>query len=1193
MKKTELKSFDIASFDIELEYNSKIAPINSKIQKLNKNHETKSLKAHKDFLEKEKKSKEKLDLLVDKALLKDQRIEKAADNKLKKLESKESKFEKLYDEYKVVIEAEFVEKHAEIQGVIKELEASQIEDIQAIKDKYNENVTSYIEKLDTYNNNYKNNKVLHKQQVLEYDELLISKLKEISEMKRSLEENTEKKLEAYIESKKSEDAETIESLAEVKRELNNQTTHIRMASNVKTKEIKAFIADLSKDYKDRAKELINSIVDQIDILEKGFVSRKELIQKDLDFHLYQMKEDLTGGEIKQTLKIKKALKMKTDFFNLRASTTIGYEERILNEKLSILKQEIQFTEETLKYELNSLNKLEVFLLSDQNELKDIGHYLKNTNIALKEELNNVELSNNDYLVKHEKLKAEFVNRYTSLFDGFKHILLSSNKSSIDQLTGINQEIDEINKYLDTADPLKEIKVNRLREIIEINEIKERYNIRFAQQQHAIKLLDNQLKNLLELEKINIKDKIFENNKEINIIKNKENLDKDLNRVKLKFEKAEEIHKLRLNSTKLEATLLDAKYEKELEIFEYEKEIAEIEVQKNSILITKELEMEIKNINLEANYRIEVINKRLEEDLLKLEDEVNKYAYEKDTFSVVLDLELSKETSKAEKEIKKINSEMNKKIALIKKALDREIKAPIQNLASSQAVVLDRLAKFDTCNADYEEFILESTDALNDDDLEIKQIKKITANSDKLMENADKYIQNTFESLEEALVFMSELELRKIKQKISSTKDKGIIKKLNKILQKINAEIKKQKLSVKNSKQDYVIVIKNKIKADLTKFNKSKIEDLDTLKERAKAIYNNSFEALKTIQSRVLEQVKDLYDPLTRNDNDLIENGKRNAEKAIALVEKEKFDKIDPINKALELFTKDIEDRKKIKLDELDSEIENLTKTISVLKDNASNEINIIKEDINELLTVKTEHLRMIDEIESAEVVKQMESIDARKRDLEDLYNQTIAKLAEKDAEAEKIFDYEERIKNIGIETANSHYKDAMVKTENKYLLNIENNNKARNNIDKEADNYLQLINKELLDLTSKFEKNIFTTRPKLEESIGDAHKEINLESKEKEKRLKELNALHKKITSSLEERLFTHFNEGYEKIEQNLNYYLEQYKLLTDEYDSSVSVSSDVISNNNIVFANVLIEQGKKKHNDTKEKLLEINIDEK
>lgn len=1189
MKKTELKSFDIASFDIELEYNSKIAPINSKIQKLNKNNEIKSLKAHKDFLDKEKKSKEKLDLLIDKSLLKDQRIEKAAENKLIKLRAKEGKFDKLFNEYKIIVEAEFVEKNAEVQNSIKELEASQIEDIQHIKDKYNENVTSYIEKLETYNNNYENNKELHKHQVVEYDELLVSKLVEIAEIKKSLDDNIERKLNNFVELKKIENSETNESLDNVTHDLNKQTVEIRKTSNLKIKEIKALISELTKDYKNRSKELINSISEQIQILENEFASRKELIQKDLDIHLNQINEELTDGEVKQTLRIRKALRMKSDFFNSRASTTIGYEERILNEKVSLLKKEIQFTEETLIYELNNFKKLEVFLLSDQNELKNIGNYFKDTNITLKKELNNFELSNNDYLIKHEKLKTDFVNKYSEIFNGFKQILLNSNKSSIDQLTGINQEIDEINKYLDTADPLKEIKVNRLREIIEINEVKERYNIRFAQQQHAIKLLDNQLKNLLELEKINIKDKVFENNKEISIIENKENFDKDLSRVKLKYEKADEIHKLRLNSTKLEAILVDGKYEKELEILDLEKKITEIEVQKNTVLITKELEMEIKNINLEANYKIEVINKRLEEDLLKLEEKVNKHAFEKESFTVLLDLELSKENSKAEKEIKKINSEMNKKIVLIDKALQREIKAPLNNVASSQAVILERLAKFDTSTSDYEEFIQESTDLFNDEDLEFKQIKKITSNTDKLLENADKFINNTFESLEDALVFMSELELRKIKQKISSTTDKGVIKKLNKILQKINTEIKKQKLSVKTSKKDYEIVIKNKIKADLIKFSKSKIEDLDTLKDRAKAIYTNSFDALKTIQLRVLGQVKDLYDPLTRNDNDLIENGKKNAEKAIALVEKERLDKTTPITDTLNLFAKGIEDKRKLKLEELDSEIDEITKSITSLKEVSLDEISVIKEDISEILKVKTDHLRMIDEIEASEIVKQMESIDVRKKDLDDLYNKTIEKLSEKDLEAAKIFDYEERIYNIGLETASSHHNDSSTKTENKFLLNIENNNKARNNIDKNADSYLQLINKELLNQTTQFEKNIYTTRPKLEESIGDAQKEINLESKEKEKRLKSLKLQHKKVTTLLEDSLTTHFNEGYDQIEQNFNNYLEQYKTITNEYESLINTSSNVISQNNIAFTNALFTQGKKKHKDTREKLLKLN----
>ena len=186
MEKTKFKSFDIATLDIELEYNSKIAPIKAGIEKLNKNYEAKSLKAYKDFLSKENQSKEKLALLIDKAILRDQRIEKAVENKLVKLRTKEDRFNKEYEEYKAIQEAEFNIKFAEIDEIIKKLETSKNVDINDIKHKYDLNVKSYVEKLNTYNDNHDNNNLIHNQQVIEYDKLLITKLAEISEMKNYL-----------------------------------------------------------------------------------------------------------------------------------------------------------------------------------------------------------------------------------------------------------------------------------------------------------------------------------------------------------------------------------------------------------------------------------------------------------------------------------------------------------------------------------------------------------------------------------------------------------------------------------------------------------------------------------------------------------------------------------------------------------------------------------------------------------------------------------------------------------------------------------------------------------------------------------------------------------------------------------------------------------------------------------------------
>jgi len=1182
LEKTELKSFDIASFDIELEYKSKIAPIISKIQKLNMNYETESLKVHKDFLVKEKKSNDKLTLLNDKAVLKDQRIEKAVENKLIKLQSKDSKIDKEFEEFKLIQNSSFGMKHEEINNAIKELEISQKDDIVSIKEKYDKNVTSYVEKLDTYNNNFNNNKTLQEKQIFEYDNLLILKLNKISEMKTALDKNIENKLNDFIELKILENTVIEQNLQETERELNNQTTHIRMESNVKVKEIKIFIDELKGDYKNRSKAFSSELVEQITELENLFTERKDLIKRDLEVNLVKLNEELGEDEEKQSKKMKKAIKLKIELFNLRASTTIGYEERIFNKKILILKNEIEFANETLDYEVKNIEKLELFLLGDQNELKDIGDSFKSINLTLKKELNSFDLNNNDYLVKHEKLKTAFINRYTKLFNDFKTMLLGSNKSSIDQLTDINQEIDEINKYLDTADPLKEIRVNLLRESIEANETKERYSIRFAKQQHSIKLLDNQLENIVLIKKCH-------NTKEITNIKNKETFDKVLVRIKLEFEKACEIHKLRFNSLKLEANLLDDSYAKELEILDFEKDIAKFEIQKNNGLTTREIKAEIRNVNLEANYKTDVIKKRLVEDLLGLDEVVNKFTRERDNFSSVFDLEISNEKLKSRIEKNTVNSEMDNKLGLINKALDHEIQEPTINMAKSQILIDERLEKLKISNDIFEDFIIESNNLLTDANLKIVEIKLIVSNSKNLIDKASKYIHRTFETLDSAIDFMSELEVRTINQKISTTSESGSIKRLNRSLQKTVIDINKQKKSVSNSKKDYVITMKNKINSEISKISKSKTVDIQTLKKNVEEIYTSSYIDLKSIQDNVLIQIQDLYKPITKNNKDLIDNAGENARKAISLVEIDRINQLKQLDEELDLYVEEVESRSKIKLTELDVNLNELKKNIILLKDGAINEVKVIEDDSNNLITLKTQHLTMIDETEASEVVKRIELIDGRKKDLKSLYQKSLNKLNEKESEAKKIFDYGENIYNTALKTADSRYQDSLKKADNTHSLNVEQCKQDIDNVDITAEKFLKQLNNEMVDLTSQFGKKMTTATPSLEESIGGAQKAIDKECIVKEKRLEELLDTQQKITLSLENNVFTHFQEGYEQLLQNLGFYLDKYKLIADAYDSTIAASNNVICENNIVFTNVLIEAGKKKRDVLIENLLSIN----
>ena len=1140
MKKKDLKSFDIASYDIEIEYNSKIAPIIKKITKLNKNHETKSLKSHKDFLTKEKQSKEKLNVLSEKAILKDQRIEKAVENKLSKFRNRDQRIKKEFSLFKAVERETNTIKVSEIDQIIKDLKVTELEDIEAVQVKYQENVKSYVEKLDTYTSNYENNCKIHGVQIKKYSKLLNKKLDEIDNLKALLDTEISEKLQGYLKTKVGEDEKISSSLSENEKLLNGETQKLKIKSNVKVKNIKIEIKALQDIYIERFNEHIEHVESHIEMIKTAFEKRSKLIDRNLQINLDKIDISKEESEENKSKNSKKTIKMKIDLFNLRASTTKKYEEFIFNEKILILKNEVNLLRTTLNNEIMNLDKLEVFLLNDQNEIKDTSDYFKNLNVTAKNELNIFELANNDYLVKHEHLKTEFIRKYTVLFDNFKRSLLSLNKASIDQLTVINQELDEINKYLDTSEPLKEIEVNKLRENIEVTEIKERYNIKYAKQQHEIKILNNELDSTIAIEETNVKSLLSENNKDITDVKNKEILDKASEKAKLKYNKADEIFKLRLNNIKLERNVLKSSFETELEVYDYEKDITRYEVQKNDILVSKEINNSIENIESEANYKIEVINKHLEEDLLKLDEQVSRLIYEQDAFSLNVDLAISKERFEIDKQKNNIFDEMKNNLSQIDIALAREIKEPMQNMTKSNSMINHRLRKLDLNNDIFNDFIKESNETLFDENLTINQIKELTATNLLIYEESTKYIEKTYDSLKEAITFMNELEKRSVLNKISTSADQGQVKKYKKRLAKQNSNNKKQFNELNSSRKDKENAIKNQIKTDLLKLSKQKTENIESLREMVINVYESCFISLKNLQKNILDEIILLYSPLTKTDNELVVNAQANAEKAKKHVHSEQIERLKPLDTALSAFIDKFEENREGNSQNLEEQIKKLRDSIYDYKQKASNEIREINDDKDNLSIIKKEQLGNIDESEETEIVKQIELLDGRKNDLKQLYHKTLDRLHDKDDEAKKIYSYEKRIYNIALETATSRFNDSNIKTENANLLNVSVNNKSIGKIKKDSEKYLRVLNQELLGRTKKFEKNIFTTRPRLEESIGDAQKAIETEITSKQKRLKQLMETHSKITQSLEDTLFTSFQEGYEKLLLNLSYYLEK-----------------------------------------------------
>jgi len=300
-------------------------------------------------------------------------------------------------------------------------------------------------------------------------------------------------------------------------------------------------------------------------------------------------------------------------------------------------------------------------------------------------------------------------------------------------------------------------------------------------------------------------------------------------------------------------------------------------------------------------------------------------------------------------------------------------------------------------------------------------------------------------------------------------------------------------------------------------------------------------------------------------------------------------KLKQLNEFLTINIEKHEEERRVNLEKLEIQINDFKDKISQMSQKSTDEINEIKDKSNKLITIKKEQLRLIEDSEEKEIIKQIELLDIRKSDLEKVYKTTLEQLHKKDQEAKKIYAYEEKIYNIALETANSRFNDANVKSENVNFSNINENNKKIKTLKSDSENYLKLLNQRLLDKTKHFENNIYTIHPKSEESIGIAQKAIEEEILIKTKRLQFLTETHANITQSLENNLYTAFQEGYEQLIYNLNTYLEKYKVIGDNYRSLLDSSNVIISENNIAFANALFELGSKKHEIVKRNLIQIN----
>jgi hypothetical protein len=1189
MDETTLKTYDIASYDIELEYNKETAPIEKAIQSLVASHEAKSLKAHKDFLSKEQKSKQAIAQLAEKSVLKHQRIERAVENKLKRLEPRRRRYEAALDEYVTQRTAEADEAKAAIEATIAQLHQDESDTINDIKNKYKTNIESYVEKLDIYNQNYKRNQATHKNQITQYEARIVEHRADVERFLSTILEE----LTAHLEESKAMLEHDNDAIAtrfkDIARQLNNTSTTIRKQSNKDMQDIDQDVNAIKSEYDSHYQDAASRITARIQERKELFQQRKTLIEQDLQVQLDRLaaqEADLAEGSDKT---VRKSIQQKRQLFQLRADTTIQYEERLLDEQLLLLERERQEFEHEHHAETENLEKLRVILLQDQVTLKDASETYKDLNIRLREQLDGFERRNNEYLYKHEQLKSDFIAEYTRIFAELKQASIDLAASYLGKIATNNQQIDDIQTFLDTAEPLKEIEVNRMRENIEISEVQERFKIKYAKERLELDKIDAALAHDIRQREIDTRELISAYQKDVADIRHKETYDKAIEQAKLKFKQAQEAHKLRLDRIQLERKQLDNRYDTETSILDHKLELAILDLKKRNARTAKEMEYTIADLETEARYEVEVIQKGLEEELLQHEEQLSRLEHERDAYDANMNQTIETKRAEIEQEKAAVSQQFTDTLERIDKALEREIRAPQQNRIKTETVIDERLKKLDRNNASFADFIAHAIEAFSDDHLSLDQIQEVIHGDDSISDQAVKYLTRAYDVLREAVTFMADVDERSKLNRIAATSDQGRIRKLQKDIERIHQDRDKRLSEIRVEESDRHSIIRlavTEMRDQLKRTNPSSVKDM---LEATDLAYQTLFRRLADQQEAIKNTIQLTYQPLLEVDEDLISHANQQAAQAKTKVLQEQQAALAPYDKMLTDFIAAEHQKQATFRTEIDAKIASIKDRIQGLKGKAMERTKQIRATLAEQTNSLRSSREQQDAAEERAIAETKEAFAIQRQRLTKEYEDMLRQLDRKTQEAAKIFAYEERIHGIAVDSATARYNDALVKSESAHLNNVEQYRIQRAATSQQRSNLEAELDAKLREKTKIFERNIFTVRPRLEESIGGAQKEIDLQIEQRTRELEQRQQENERLVDSAETALFATYQDSTDKLSNNLQRYIEKYRLIEEEFDHAQTEGNQLVRDTHKTFADSLRTIFFSRHTRTLEQLQAIN----
>jgi hypothetical protein len=1009
----------MTTFDIETEYQQQIAPIEKKLSRIQKSYETKSLRLHKGFLTKEKKAQTKLNKIDAEIKKGKTKVESSTTNKLSQLNKADQNLKKSLKSKSEELKNNTLEEingyHEEIDAIRDELH----EELEQLHTEYLENIHVYKEKLDSYETLSKEKQSLYNQTYTGHIASLNEKYISIETFTKNLQKELVKTKKAFIKDIQKYISTTEKDQKAAINDATKNDRDITKRTNTYTSKLESFIDSIKASYVNHYQPMLKSIKDQEVILKDNF--QNTLVKLKQDF-AYRTQEDDTIVE-QSSKTYEKNYKRRLSLFEERYELYKQLEETLVDRKLALLSFEQTGLRQILDREMINLDKLEIFLKYDFEEIKDYSANINNLEKNVFVKIEDIHKKLHHHLEQSASQMIDFVDQFNERVMTFERNLISLVKNHLEQLHERNQEIDRLDREIDLSEPQKEIALNDFEENLALEDIKNRYQIKILNKEHEIHLINLQLNHDINIVTLEHDKKRLENDFDITSTKIKGETKLDIENAKRKFNRAKEIFHLRENSLKHDEKQSLLTLETKKQKLEIEKEKASFEAEKSQLLLRKEISQSMDQLFQKRDLEGHLVHQKYSEQVKAFDQKIEEIHKEITSIKEQYALKKKSLVDIFEEQVIVVKAGHQKQLDKLQEAFERECKIPEMNIKKWNDFQNEKSVRLEQILHDFDqqfEFLLKHM--ASSEDIEVIQN---TFDAEDLITNSTNTIFGLYDVYLKTVDTLFSITNETLQDQASLSIDTTAQRKLARDLERRIKEFEKQITNIKKARDQQVKSYVVSLSESYRKMNKQKFQGASTFIDALKQIHTETASSFEHLKKELIKEINELFSPITQQDNAIIRSAKESHSHAKSKLEDELNRNLRPIEKEHEHKLSELDNEQNHKIHELEDEIQSFEEKKEYLHKTEAKEISVLNQEYDEKVAPYKEHLASLDEsLEKGEIQK-IEEIDKQIKALE-LEEKAIEEtFEEKIAEAKRILDYEEKIEQTTIENLKSKEDDEL------------------------------------------------------------------------------------------------------------------------------------------------------------------------